>query len=391
MDMMNIKRLEPNKYQVRFKYRDPLTGRQRVFKRRIEGTLADARELRDEAKARVRRDDSERRTSQTLRHYRSSFSKARRTRRGWKVAKATRERDGYALKDHILPIMGDWVVREITLADLEEVVDQWIDETKDGESYPLTTINTWIKVTRIYVRYCCKMEGLSSPAEDLSYLVVGKSKKGTALTAEQTAQFLDQMSQSYPQWHAMCVLGFMTGLRFSTLSALRWQDVHVPQGRVYFIHSQYRGVVKTGDKTGKLIWVPLIGPIKSVLEWQRRRLVKKQHPGLATGLVFPSTITDGAQNGYLSPSALRSVMSNVCEDVEKALREQRPMATFPRITPHDMRRTWSTLMNEARVDRHVIGSIAGHSTDEMLAHYDHVSDERKAKPLQSLAERLGLS
>lgn len=394
MDMTNITRLADRKYQIRFKYRDPLTGKQRIFKRRITGTLDEARALRDEAKAAVRRDDfGQQARSKTLRHYRSSFAKARSTRRGWQVSKATRARDGHALKDHILPVIGDWLVTEITLADLEEVVDEWLEKTDSaGERYQHATINVWIKVARIYIRYACKMEGISSPADDLSYLTVGRSQVGVALTPAQTAAFLAEMRRTYPQWYAMCVLGFLTGLRFSTLSALRWEDVDTTADVIRFVHSQYRGVRKEADKTGKRIRVPLIGPLKAVLQWHRMQLIEVQHPGLSTGLVFPSQVPDGVQNGHLSASALRKVMTAACKTVRRELAKASPTAApFPHITPHDMRRTWSTLMNEARVDRHVIGAIAGHSTDEMLFHYDHVSDERKAQPLRALANELGLT
>jgi len=395
MDMMNIKRLEERKYQIRFKYRDPLTNRQRVFKRRIDGTLEEARAFRDRAKAQVRRDEfsSEKKTSKTVRHYRSSFAKARKTRRGWKVGRATRERDGYALKDHVLPEIGDWILSEITLADLEEVVDDWIDEInpRTDKPYALSSINNWIKTTRLYLRYACQLEGLDSPAEKLCYLDVQRKKHGTALEPDQVKMFLKRMRTKYPQWYAMHAMGFMLGLRFSSLSALRWDDVDADRKEVRFIQSQYRGTVKRGDKTGKLIVVPLVPALEAVLMWQRRRLFKKQHPGLSTGLVFPSTVPDGVQNGYLSKSAMRNAMARTSEELDKELRKENPLHGFPSITPHDMRRTWETEMNNSKQDRHVIKSIGGQSTDAMVFHYDHVSHKRKAEGLNTLAKNLGLA
>lgn len=321
-------------------------------------------------------------TSKTLRHYRDSYSRARLNRRGWKASKATRERDYYALTGHILPIMGDWLVREVTLADLENVVDHWMSKTKgDGTTYPNTTVNVWIKVARLYMRYCCKMEGVGSPADDLDYLVTKESERGTALTAEQTAQFLAHMKALLPQWYAMCVLGFSTGLRFSTLSALRWSDIDYDDETICFEQSQYHGVAKVGDKTGKVIYVPLIDEFADVLVWHRRYLMEREHPGLSTGLVFPSIAPDGALNGYLAASGLRNAMASVCDELTDDLRENGddPSATFPRITAHDMRYTFISQAFGERVDRHVIKATAGQDEDSMNAKYDKVSRSRMAQ------------
>jgi len=229
----------------------------------------------------------------------------------------------------------------------------------------------------LLMRHACKGENIESPAELLRPLPSTSEKKGCALEAEQVAEFLDQMRGDYPQWFPMCVLGFMTGARFSTLSALRWEDVDYDNRAILFLQSQYRGTRKERDKAGKRVRVPLLAPMRVALQTHRERMLREEHPGISTGLVFPSKITDGAQRGHLSASALRSAMRRTCTALGR---------TFPIITPHDMRRTFNTLAFEAAIDEHVIQSIIGHSTDRMSYHYDHVSEDRKVEGLTRLAK-----
>ncbi|RAL22424.1 hypothetical protein DL240_11290 [Lujinxingia litoralis] len=62
---------------------------------------------------------------------------------------------------------------------------------------------------------------------------------------------------------------------------------------------------------------------------------------------------------------------------------------MPRITPHDMRRTFNTLMLEAGVEKHVLQAMTGHSTDEMTIHYSHISLDYKSGALNRMIEHLG--
>ena len=382
MDMMNLTRIRSGEYEIRFKYREPLTGNQKSIRRRMIGTLEEARALRDQLKADAKsgamRPQTKVRT-RTLRSYVRSFGESRASgRRGRQVARATLERDGFALKDHIIPDAGDWIVSRITDADLDALVDGWLDKPKSNSGpYSVSTVNTWIKVLRLLMRHACKGENIESPAELLRPLPSTSEKKGCALEAEQVAEFLDQMRGDYPQWFPMCVLGFMTGARFSTLSALRWEDVDYDNRAILFLQSQYRGTRKERDKAGKRVRVPLLAPMRVALQTHRERMLREEHPGISTGLVFPSKITDGAQRGHLSASALRSAMRRTCTALGR---------TFPIITPHDMRRTFNTLAFEAAIDEHVIQSIIGHSTDRMSYHYDHVSEDRKVEGLTRLAK-----
>lgn len=397
MDTMNLKRLDEKHYEIRFAYKCPLSGDKKICKRRFHGTVDEARAERDRLKVEMK-SGSEPTRSQTrkLKDYQDSFSKARTSRRGWKAKKATRERDFYGLKHHILPAMGEWYVSEISLADLERVVDHWLDKRqpkgkgrKEGEPYSTASVNQWIKTTRVYLAWCSKLEGIDSPADGLDYLAKEKKQVGVALSPEQTTTFLDFMKHRYPQWYPMCVLGFQTGLRFSSLSALRWEDIDRSKKVVTFYESQYRGERTEGDKMGKIIHLPLTERFEKLFDRHYRWLMKEEHPGISTGLVFPSIVPDGKQNGHLSKSAMRKAMRVACNELEEALQEKDPTATFPRVTPHDMRRTFITRANELQLDPHAIGDATGHSDLRTAAGYDHVKLDRIENALDRVAEGLG--
>jgi len=152
-------------------------------------------------------------------------------------------------------------------------------------------------------------------------------------------------------------------MRWSELSALEWDDIDEASGVIHLTRAQVRGHVGT-TKTDKDIDFPLLPEMVEVLRWHRRRLMQEQAPGFDRGLVFPS-----ATGGYSYPSRFT-----------KPLERVRTRLGIPyRLTSKVMRRTFNNLLRQAAVDRQVLRSLTGHSSEAMTATYSTVEDrERKA-------------
>lgn len=388
MDMTNLKRLGPSKWRIRFKYRDPLTGQQKIYHETFNGTLSDARARRDEQKVRARAGSlspAPPAQGRTLADYVDSYVAMRTSksgRGGRPIRRATLEKEYYTLKDHVLPDVGDWILTEIKTRHLEELQERWTAKEKpNGDRYASSTINTWSQVLTLFMRHAFRVASLGeSPAEHLPK-VAGTTREGRALNANQVRRVLDQLKIDYPQWYAFAFLGFTTGARFSEISALHWEDIDEAGKVLHLGHSQYRGTRKKLNKAGRYVQIPLVPTMANVLRWHRRRLIEHQHPGLATSIVFPADVEDASsatQRGYVSPTGLTKALTRTCR-----------VLSIPRITPHDMRRTFNTLMLEAGVEKHVLQAMTGHSTDEMTIHYSHISLDYKSGALNRMIEHLG--
>src|SRR5690606_21594133 len=128
--------------------------------------------------------------------------------------------------------------------------------------------------------------------------------------------------------------------------ALRKQDVQ--GGWISFEQSHVRGAVKDGNKTGKVVRLPMTPEIQAVLDWHRQRMIEVDHPNLSSELLFPTETPtkDTATNGYQVACNVRYVFRGTC----KAL-------GLEPLTVHDLRRTFNSIQIEAGLDGSILRSI----------------------------------
>jgi len=129
------------------------------------------------------------------------------------------------------------------------------------------------------------------------------------------------------------VLGFTTGARFGELTALTWDDLDLEARTVHYTKGHYYGHVGT-TKTNRYCKVPLVDSVVEVMREHREDLIKAQHPGVGSNLVFPARI-----RAY-------------------------------------------------KVDQIAISAMMDHSTEEMTSHYSFVDLEEKRSHVLRLVEEL---
>lgn len=377
-DMTCIRKLAANHWEIRMRYTDPLTNTGKIYKKRLHGSADDAIALRDKARVAFRdgRHPDERETARQLRHYVKSYLKSMLTRgqKGKAVSINTAERHQRALDNHVLPAAGDWVMGAVRRRHVEELLEDWSQKkNKSGERYAPSTVNTWLKVMRQFMRHVYALEELGpSPVEDVTPLALTHTKnERTCLTVEEAALLLKTLAgeDRWAHYYPMVLLGLSTGARHSELSALHWDDIDTDRKVIRLHHSQNKGRRKAGTKTNKRKTFPLLPEIEAALTEHRQRMIAEQHPALATGIVFPARVRpENAKHGcYMQRWTLRGVLEKVCE-----------VAEVPRITPHDFRVFLDTRLLVAGVHPELVRAMTGHDTEAMTEHYAHVSPEDKA-------------
>jgi integrase len=180
---------------------------------------------------------------------------------------------------------------------------------------------------------------------------------------EEVPRFLAKMRKLYPQFFAITVLGFATGLRPSSLRPLRrsgeepdvlWDENVLLVRRSQTIGDEVMNTTKT--KRRQRIFLP--GDLMKVLSWHVRKL--RWRRARESDLLFPSRV-----GGFLA----RSVLDRPFQEVAEALRLKR------NVTPRAMRRTYQDLARAAEVRDLVTRSISGHATEAMQEHYSTVQIE----------------
>lgn len=356
----NLTRKATHKWLVCFKYTDQLTGRMKRHRKTINGTLEEAKRYRDETKIALRQGCQNQGDLKLGAHVTSFVtSRAGNDRRGREVRNATLLRDVAALDNHILPEVQDWRMDQVQRRDVERLMDRWLKKRKpDGELYSAATVNTWLKVLKIYARWSWEQVGLGkSPAEDVADIQERRGKSGRALNAEELGKLIETVEEHYPQHFAMLMVAVSTGARVSEVTALEWDDLE--DGMIRFRRHQVDGHVYDGTKTGKEVRAVLLDEVKDALQAHRVTLVGKQAEGLADGLMFPDAV-----GGYRQRSATHRWMKRACV---KAGIEQ---CSF-----HDLRRTFNTMLLASGANHILVQALTGHSTDAMTVHYSHVSDD----------------
>jgi integrase len=120
--------------------------------------------------------------------------------------------------------------------------------------------------------------------------------------------------------------------------------------------------------------------LRNVLRSHREQLVAAQHPGLTSGLMFPSM-----RGTPLANSRISDALQEACKRA----------GIKQRFTSHGFRRTLTDLLRNAQVDPVIAAGLTGHETERMRRHYSTVrtseaveAGERVVRLLQPRSELL---
>jgi integrase len=270
---------------------------------------------------------------------------------------------------HLIVGFGDRYVDSIEAAD----VRAW--QAKTVRQVSAATANARLRRLR-QVLEDAVMDGMlpRNPARVVKALSEGRTKgrRGTALDLPEfrkviatIAKMMSPTPKKRPGELIAEDIGRMlltlawTGMRRGELLALRWEDEVA--GELHIERAVWHGHEGT-NKTDDPRRVTITEPLRRVLAEQRAWLLRTQHPGLSTGLIFPARAAriraDGSECWFRSGSVLDHPLARV---VAKA--GVRP------ISLHSFRRTYENLLRQAGVDDLVRKSIAGWRTDRAQAIY----------------------
>jgi integrase len=259
--------------------------------------------------------------------------------------------------------LGDIFVDKLTRTDIEAWRDSWEPRINVGEYAP-TTVNDWLAVLRVITK---KMKADYDLAVDPCADVEDVSAKGhrtytfeqpNSLSVSELSAFFEIAWERYPQHFAVILLGSVTGLRPSSLYALRRSgdnaDVKWDQGLLLIRRSRgIKGRVMEMTKTNHDQVIKIPDFVVSVLRWHvDKQLITRDME--RSDLLFPSEVGTFRRNSTLAKPF-------------KAMTEA--LGLSKQISPKAMRRSFQDAMREAEVANVVVRSISGHLTEQMQQRY----------------------
>jgi integrase len=190
-------------------------------------------------------------------------------------------------------------------------------------------------------------------------------REGVALRPDECQRLLEAMSAydahlaalnaiPYMGHAAYVLLAMTTGLRSGELTSLKWKShVDLEAGTLWVVDNHWKGHPGT-RKTGRRDQVYLSEEVQVALaEHQKAARAGFNDVQRASGLVFP------AVNGKLADGRARNALRWACE-----------RAGLPRMVPHDLRHTATTLWNQVATQR-VAQLAIGHASERAHNGYHH--------------------
>ncbi len=301
----------------------------------------------------------------------------------WLDQKAARLRpsvhDGYLMimGRYILPVLGHLTMAKLTRSDVLTWVT-WAEQQTSarGQQYAQDTLSGWWRVLACCLRDISAELDLPDPTRRVKppRSRVKNVTEGRALSAEQLTALLSAVKTHFGSWYCETYLMAYTGMRPSELYALTWGDIDLTEKVIH----QTRSVGKLQDvndpKTGSARDIALTDRMVALLHAHRQTLLREQHRGLHSGLVFPSV----------------SGEHRLASALFKTLRLAGAVAKLPvKVGPKTLRKTFITLAALQGSDRLAIRSNVGHCSEEMTERYAWVSPDEKRKVVEGIEQMTG--
>ncbi|HMC49342.1 MAG TPA: site-specific integrase [Solirubrobacterales bacterium] len=263
-----------------------------------------------------------------------------------------------ALRLRVLSEFGERRLSDLSRAEVQNFVDRLLGE---GLS-PSTVANTLNPLQAIYRHAVRRDLATVNPTREVE-LPADRGRRDRIATAAEAARLLAALPDSdRPIW----ATAFYAGLRRGELQALRPGDVDLASSEITVQRSwdQYEGSIAAKSKAGHRT-VPIIGALRPYLEAVEINSGTELLFGRTDDVPFaPKSISQRAERAWEQANKLEQ---------EAAAKEKREPALLRRITLHECRHTFASLLIDAGVNAKAIQEFMGHATiEETFSRYGHL-------------------
>ena len=353
-----IEKLGRGLYRVRARTTDPRTGKERSIERKVKcKTKQEAARIRDGWVNEVlvgEQPDQPRK--KTLRDYGNSWMR----RRAARLRDTTADHYAWLLAKKIYPALGDLLVDTITRGDIEDMLAEGRKENS------AETINGWLRLTKTIMKDAAYDYGFISPAEAVKPYPINPAerKRRDGMTARQLAVLLQYVREHDPEFLPILLVLAMTGMRWSEVAKLRWEDIDEQEGIIHL-----RRVKGRKQRFAPLVFMMPDGSLdttlRDALREHRRRLIADQHPGLEAGWIFATVPKRGPNKGRARVRYSTSL-------TKKFKKWSAATNLGRKVSPQDLRRTWVDVSRGAGVDPTTRRGIVGHADEHIHDVYSTV-------------------
>jgi integrase len=279
------------------------------------------------------------------------------------------------IRNHINQAIGDVRLDRLNTRHIKQLLT-----TSRNKGLSLRTVEYHRAIIHAALEHAFESDAIPrNPAHFADRPEVPKRRYRT-LSAQEAETFLAKNADD--RLIAYYTLALACALRQGVLMGLRWQDIDLVNRTLAITGQMQRldGVVRRVDReTSKLKFATLRLPrfvVEALRRHQERQTFERHGAGDAWhdhDLVFCTPIGTPLDRG------------NVGKDFHAALER----AGLPRIRPHDLRHTASTLLASRGVPPKDIQTLLGHATMTMTEYYTHETDEGRDRVADAMDQLFG--
>ena len=290
-----------------------------------------------------------------------------------KAERATRRRKPKTAREYrkmlegwILPSVGEIQSDRLSRRNIE-TWRSWVEKrtVRGGSVASQATLDGAWRMLRMFVRDLAADYGLDS--DHLLHIQPPESRRGRVreqrtLTAGELDRVIGHVASTAPQRYAEVATLAWTGIRPGALYALQVGDLDRERGVLRIERAVSwgdQGPQVGGTKTHTAREVPVTAELVAILDAHREWVLREQHPGLASGLLFPASKLNRWGTWHRDGTSLRRVFKKV----------ERALGLDLRLGTQVLRRTFNTLLIAAGVPAELVRDMTGHKSPAMTQHY----------------------
>ncbi len=284
--------------------------------------------------------------------------------------------DGNALKNHILPRLGDRAIASVNQEEIQEAVNSWsrLGRTRRDEPLEPRTVHRVYGVLKAVFNYGVKTDRITrSPCRDVKLPKV----EGTRRKHLSDAEFAT-IAEAFPEeYRLMVYIGGVTALRISEVFGLTVGAIDLSGNQLSVV------LAVTRDRSGKAV----IGPPKSLAS-RRTVPISPELTGLIAEHMSIRGLTPEDSGAFLfvSPEGGPLNYNNWRDRVWLPALER---ARCEGAGFHDLRRKAASIMVTEGVDVKTAQEIMGHSDPRLtLAVYASSTSEAQQRAAKAIGDRI---
>lgn len=278
----------------------------------------------------------------------------------------------------IIPAFGSAYPSDVRGSDVQRLVGRLVTEGKS----PSTIRNAMVPLRVLYRRMVRLEEVVVSPMGDLELPAV-RGKRLRIAPPEEAARLIAALPAAE---QGIWATAMYAGLRLGEIQALDVEDVDLATGliSVEWTWDRIEGKVEPKSAAGRRV-VPVPAVLRDHL------LEHRMSHARDTGLLFGRTPTDAFRPDTLLDRATAAWEAANAAERAAAEEEGREPRLLQRLTPHDCRHTYASLMIAAGVNAKALSTYMGHANISItLDRYGHLfpgNEEEAAGLLDAYLQR----